>query len=194
MSDLVEEWRPVTECPHGKFWVSNLGRVKGVRKINALRCSHRGYPLFSFWCCGTKTVTVHSMVARAFIGPRPQGMTINHIDGCKTNNRADNLEYVSPTENIRHAIANGLKPAKPRPPHYSGERNSNAKLTEMTVLSARVATQLGLMSRKAILSATGISPSTLCAAITGKRWGHITRPPPTPEEAVAHLASLARGQ
>lgn len=185
-----EEWRPVSECPHGKFWVSSHGRVKGVRKINRLRKNNRGYCLFSFWCCGNKTATVHSMVARAFIGPRPAGMTINHIDGCKTNNRAVNLEYLSGTDNIRHAIAAGLKPAKPVPPHKAGETNGQSKLSEATVLAARVALRAGAISRKAIRARTGISASALHNAIAGKTWRHVTQPPPTLEEAVDHLSSL----
>jgi hypothetical protein len=52
---------------------------------------------------------VHVLVAEAFIGPRPKGLVINHIDGDKLNNRVENLEYVTFTENIRHAVSLGLR-------------------------------------------------------------------------------------
>ena len=48
--------------------------------------------------------TIHSMVAGAFIGPRPSGAQINHKDGNKQNNSLGNLEYVSAKENAQHAL------------------------------------------------------------------------------------------
>lgn len=59
-----------------------------------------------------KTRTVHSLVAEAWIGPRPERHDVNHIDGVKTNNRVDNLEYCTRSRNVIHAIAIGL--FKPR--------------------------------------------------------------------------------
>lgn len=48
-----------------------------------------------------KTRTVHSLVAEAFLGPRPKGYDIDHISGDKTDNRLCNIEYVTHMENIR---------------------------------------------------------------------------------------------
>jgi len=62
-----------------------------------------------------KTRTVHSLVAEAWIGPRPARHDINHIDGVKTNNQVDNLEYCTRSQNVSHAIAIGLfKPPRGR--------------------------------------------------------------------------------
>lgn len=55
---------------------------------------------------------VHKLVALAFLGERPLGYDINHIDTDKLNNRADNLEYCTRSENIRHAYKNGLNAFK----------------------------------------------------------------------------------
>src|SRR5262245_46396327 len=56
----------------------------------------------------TRWFSVHSLVAEAFIGPRPKGMTVNHKDGDKANNQLDNLEYLSNRDQQLHAHAHGL--------------------------------------------------------------------------------------
>ena len=54
-------------------------------------------------------------------------LQVNHIDGNKQNNNLNNLEWVTPSENIKHAYAIGLK-------NQSGEANNAAKLTEKQVI------------------------------------------------------------
>lgn len=66
------------------------------------------------------SATVHSVIALAFIGPRPEGLVINHIDGDKLNNRPENLEYCTLSENHIHARLAGLF-------LLSGENNPNYK-------------------------------------------------------------------
>jgi hypothetical protein len=69
----------------------------------------KGYPSVSLNKGGKKKTTpVHVIVAQAFLGDRPNGFHINHIDGNKENNHIDNLEYVSPKDNMRHSFALGL--------------------------------------------------------------------------------------
>jgi hypothetical protein len=48
-----------------------------------------------------KTIHIHHLVAETFIGKRPDGLVIDHIDGNKHNNRADNLRYLSNIENSK---------------------------------------------------------------------------------------------
>lgn len=54
------------------------------------------------------TPTVHALVLAAFVGPRPTDLDVNHINGLKTDNRLANLEYVTRTENHKHAVRTGL--------------------------------------------------------------------------------------
>ena|ERR1700722_16286860 len=56
-----------------------------------------------------KHYLVHMLVMRTFVGPKPEGLQINHIDGNKMNNCVSNLEYVTARENIAHAIRTGLR-------------------------------------------------------------------------------------
>lgn len=77
------------------------------------------------------TVRIHRLVAEAFV-PRVEGKdTVNHIDGNKLNNRADNLEWADRSEQMYHAYDNDLK--KP----MRGENNGNAKLTAEQVEAIR---------------------------------------------------------
>lgn len=71
-----------------------------------------------------KGVMIHHLVAHVVLGPRPEGLVINHKDGIKTNNRPENLEYVTQAENIQHAIDHGLHVASDptRMPTYKDGR------------------------------------------------------------------------
>lgn len=58
--------------------------------------------------CGGRSVCVHTLVAAAFLGPKPEAMEVNHKDGVKANNCADNLEYVTRSENMKHCHRLGM--------------------------------------------------------------------------------------
>lgn len=116
-----EEWRPI-EGFDGRYYVSNYGRVKsfltmgncrkvGVEHAHLLKpkMSNRGYLRVSLRANGkTMDFSVHRLVAAAFIGELHDGMVVNHIDGCKTNNNLSNLEVTTYTGNLEHAIRTGL--------------------------------------------------------------------------------------
>lgn len=105
-----------------QYSISNEGRVmrnrigKGTFMGRVLRPgrSSRGYLIVCLYDGSSRenriTKAVHKLVAKAFLGPCPKGLQVNHKDGIKQNNHVENLEYVSPSRNSIHAVEFGLKP------------------------------------------------------------------------------------
>jgi len=92
--------------------VSDLGelrnRVTGERHNGWL--DSKGYRAVRLRKNGkSKSIRLHILVARAFLGPRPASKEANHKDGVKTNNNRGNLEYISHLENMRHCFSHGLR-------------------------------------------------------------------------------------
>jgi NUMOD4 motif-containing protein/HNH endonuclease len=132
----TEIWKPVLGY-EGLYEVSNQGRVKGLKRgklLGVFLDPLRGYPKVVLHRNSiAKAVFVHRLVAGAFIGPLPEGKQVNHKDGTKTHNAPTNLEYVTPSENAKHAFAIGLWTSHP----LKGEACNFAKLTEQEVIEIR---------------------------------------------------------
>lgn len=110
---MNEVWKDVVGY-EGYYQVSNLGRVKNVKTQRILRqAKDKGnYCIVSLSKqCKHKTRTVHSLVAESFIRKtnKKQKLQVNHKDGNKSNNNVNNLEWITPSENLKHAYENGLK-------------------------------------------------------------------------------------
>jgi hypothetical protein len=108
-----EQWRDAIGFP--TYEVSSYGRVRRcvngkMRLLKAAAPSTR-YPAVHLSRSGFPNGCVqyiHVLVAEAFIGPRPDGLVINHKNGIKADNNVENLEYVSYAENNAHALQIGL--------------------------------------------------------------------------------------
>lgn len=105
-----EIWRDVIGY-EGRYQISNLGRVKSVKKdlILSPKNNYDGYLRIQLWRkCKAIFVSIHRLVAESFIDNPENKPFVNHINGIKSDNRYENLEWVTQQENIIHAWKNGL--------------------------------------------------------------------------------------
>lgn len=143
--NMTEEiWVPAFKY-EDKYLVSNLGRIKPInprKNVTTLKPGwRREYQKVSMSRPGEKQVdvSVHRVVWQSFNGPIEAGLQINHKNGIKHDNRLDNLETCTASENQLHAI-NELGHAPPKLPVSRGERNGRAKIKQSdipTILSLR---------------------------------------------------------
>lgn len=112
---------------------------------------------------------LHKLVALHFVdNPDPTMFTqVNHIDGDRWNNAASNLEWVSPSQNVRHAYRTGLKT-------NVGIVNPIAKLTEQDVLNIRKLSAAGYTAR-AVVDKLGlpVGPCAVKSVRSRKTWKHV---------------------
>ena len=120
---MKEEWKDIEELK-GRYQISSFGRVKSLyrrfmvmdkrgykrtvtvrEKILKLQIDKKGYEVVKI---ERKTYKIHRLVALAFIENPNNLPQVNHIDGNKTNNNIQNLEWVTNSENQLHAYKNGL--------------------------------------------------------------------------------------
>lgn len=118
---MQEIWKDIIGYEN-LYQVSNLGNIRSLcfgarnkRKSNTIRMlkigyTNVGYSKVELYKDGiSKIKYVHRLVAETFI-PNPDNKPeVNHINGDKTNNSIDNLEWVTSSENKRHALNTGLK-------------------------------------------------------------------------------------
>lgn len=107
-----EEARMVAATSRAVYFVTNLGRVFSVRahskKREYSKTRIRSGSAYLSVMIGRKRVSIHRLVATAFIPNPDKKPQINHIDGNKFNNRVDNLEWCTQSENVKHAFKAGL--------------------------------------------------------------------------------------
>jgi hypothetical protein len=169
-----EEWRSVPGY-EARYQVSSLGNVRSIgvggngkqgRILKPMASTRFGqtYQQVAFYRNGVRHYfKVHHLVLLAFVGPRQPGYEVNHIDGDGSNNRRDNLEYVTRSENLKHAYQNGLMNTR-------GDRNPAAILTWTQVEEIRHRFRSGESTGRALAREFKVSPSTISFVVTGGTW------------------------
>ena len=110
-------------------------------------------------------VFVHRLIAMCFVPGYMPGLTVNHINGIKTDNRPENLEWVTLAQNTKHEWETGLVDLR-------GEKQPNHKLTQKQVIHIRRALRLGVPANSLSIIAN-VSPSTVHLIEKGKRWASV---------------------
>lgn len=170
---MIEEWKPIADWPD--YAISNHGRVmrtttRGCGVAGRIR-KHiyvSGYPAVTLTtrCGRRKLLTIHRLVALAFLGEPPApDMEVNHIDADRMNPRLDNLEWVTRSQNRQHGYDVGFCDAK-------GQRNGQAKLTDEAV---RIIREEGGDRRNwpALAARFDVSKATIRDVSTRRTWAHV---------------------
>lgn len=176
-------------CPGG-YSVSSQGRVK--RETSSVWDARRGTNLVFgsvdgngymtvalYFDGGRKIRGIHQLVAEAFLGQRPEGKEVNHIDSNKLNNQSLNLEYVTKDENMRHAIRAGVRWV-PKGTACKQTKLTLAQVEQITSMNTGERMPYGLARKLA--DSFGVSRSTVSAVYNGQNWKH-TATRPTPRKA-----------
>lgn len=167
-----EIWKEIFD---GYYAVSNKGRVKRL-KFHRNGCENtflkplvteKGYIRFSISHRNSRLFKkAHILVAEAFIGPKPSmSHEINHKNGVKDDNRAENLEWVTHRENIAHSYRLGLSKGT------KGEQHATSKLKEKDVLKIR--NLYPAKNFREIAYMFGVSRHQVSHIVRREQWTHI---------------------
>lgn len=162
--ESIEIWKSVEGFKDG-YEISNLGRAKNksgkILTPDLIKTNYHRYRLVN--CNGKmKAMMAHRLVALAFI-PNPENKPqVNHINGRKTDNRVENLEWSSQSENMLHAYRTGLQK-----PFMSDEcKQKGIEINSRKVIDTK--TNIIYPSIKAAAKELGIQRYTLGSYLSGK--------------------------
>jgi hypothetical protein len=145
-TQIFESVRPQTEI---RPWASKQGYLIVSAKLGDKR----------------PKMFVHRLVGLAFVPGFEPGLSVNHINGNKLDNRPENLEWVTLADNTRHQWRTGLVDLK-------GENAPGHKLTQKQVIHIRRALRSGVPANSLAIIA-GVSASTIHLIEKGKRWASL---------------------
>ena len=160
------------------YMVSNIGNVisknrveKSIRrtvvrktKNISLHKDRNGYILARLMKDGNqRTFLVHRLVMLAFCGEDKYRTFVNHKNGKKDDNRLENLEWVTKSENVKHSFAIGLQSNK-------GEKHPNHKLTLLQVSEIRNKYIPRKYSSRKLAAEYNISKTNVLDIVNGRIW------------------------
>lgn len=174
-----EVWQPFSQTTWDEnehIFVSNYGRVKKEQpngEFSLVKCYPAGGYLMFFYrkkTGKTSSLYVHRVVAELFVDNPNKNELVIHKDYDKTNNRAENLSWVSRKEVTAHNLLN------PKVIESKINKRTNYKLSEAKVrlLKRKIFDPNRKTRYKMIAKQFGISEMQLYRIKSGENWGHIT--------------------
>lgn len=150
------------------YYISNDGFVTNTKSGRVLTPSTASKGYYIVALCNRVSIKkeyIHRLVGKYFV-PNPSNKPfINHVDGNKQNNKAENLEWVTPKENIHHAYATGLCPTSIKA--LQGGILSEAQVHEIREL-LRLKTPI-----KEIATSYNLNVASILNIYNKKTWSHI---------------------
>lgn len=110
---------------------------------------------------------IHRIVAETFIPNLENFSQVNHLNGIKTDNRVENLEWCNAKKNMKHALRTGLMK------NILGENHYHAKLSEKDVLRIRHLYKIGKYYQNEIARMFKVHPMAVNHIIHNRSWKHI---------------------
>ncbi len=173
---IKETWADVKGYEN-YYRVSSFGRVKSLERVVVhgdgtrtiketmlVNILDNGYNHVSLSVQGRATkIRVHRIVATAFIPNCNNKDTVNHIDGNKTNNNVNNLEWATIGENIRHAHKTGLT-------NSHGENNTSSVLKYDEVVKIRDLHKTGKYLHRELAEMFGVSRRNIGYIVNKSSW------------------------
>ena len=175
----VEIWKPI-DGYEGRYEASTLGRIRSIDFVDHAGRKHAGkvitqyespsgYMSVRLFCRGVRYhKTVHRLVATTFIANHENKSDVNHINGDKHDNRIENLEWSTRSENILHSFR-VLKRRKGQPPWKGKSCPYTRKLTDEQVRAIRKDKR----NRSVIANEYGVSKATIYRVLNGECYKHV---------------------
>lgn len=174
---MIDEWKPIAGF-ETRYEISKLGKVKSLSPGHKLKnkrdgtlsgALNKGYEFVVLSSGPIKKLKyIHALVMEGFVGIRPQGMEVNHKNGIRNDNRLENLEYVTRSQNIRHGLAEVNKGRN----LMRGTGHCWHKLTELVVSQLRKDAKT--MTYPKLRQKYKLAHNTLWCAVNRKTWRHVS--------------------